>query len=211
VFGDPTQYCATELVAGAAAAQELHAAWYAVFVGAAPEGDRRDASKRSAYSSNRTLAESLGGQVVNLTAADPVEDAIAFAATQRITHVIVGRGRGVSAMPAGTLEQRCAERLRGVEVRVVQSAETSASSGWRLWLNRGQVLPIALLFAVFVLATAAIVYVSWPIVFALAVIAGAVWCWHLEQPTMSVGDAPEVGVYADTAATAARAPRPQRP
>jgi hypothetical protein len=84
-------------------------------------------------------------------------------------------------MSVGSLERRCADDLRGVEVRVVQSAARATMSAWRLRFNRGQILQVTLLFAMLVLATAAIAYVSWPIVFALVVIAGAIWCWQLEE------------------------------
>jgi hypothetical protein len=40
---------------------------------------------------------------------------------------------------------------------------------------------VLLLFAVLALATAAIAYVSWPLVFALVVVGAGAWCRHLDR------------------------------
>ena len=47
--------------------------------------------------------------------------------------------------------------------------------------DRAATLQFTLLFAVFVLGIAAIVYVSWPLVLALAVIGAVTYSWQLDR------------------------------
>jgi hypothetical protein len=53
--------------------------------------------------------------------------------------------------------------------------------GWRRRVRPSVALPVLLLFTVLALATAAIAYVSWPLVFALVVVGAGAWCRHLER------------------------------
>jgi hypothetical protein len=66
-------------------------------------------------------------------------------------------------------------------MRIVRAAPVPVVSPWRRLTRPNVALAVILLFAVLALATAAIVYVSWPLVFALVLVGAAVWCRHLEQ------------------------------
>ena len=67
-----------------------------------------------------------------------------------------------------------------IEARAVRVAP-ARTPVWRRLMRRHVALPVVLLFAMLALATAAIVYISWPLVFALIVVGAAAWCWRLDQ------------------------------
>jgi len=154
------------LRAGAEAAKLLQTAWYAVYV--EPEGyELRDASE---LQKSITLAESLGGSVVRVTATDPVEGLVAFARRESISHAVFATEAG------GFSRDRFLARMTGVILHELQAGGlidvmplTSGSpddyrrpSAWLLiWIGVFTGLVLVRGPAVLMLAVAVVVAVLW--------------------------------------------------
>jgi K+-sensing histidine kinase KdpD len=183
----PDRYAPAELIAGASLAEEIGAACYMVTVVRPARGPFAwfRAVDHSAMARNSALAETLGVIMVRVMADDPADGVIAFASREGVTHVIAGRGRSSNGLSSpSSMIQRLSRGLRGVEMRVVRSADpASAISGQSLWTKRRATALAVVLFAVLGFSAWAIASAPWPLVATVATAVAAAWCWWLESST----------------------------
>ena len=128
VCTSPDKDADAELLAGAALAEELHASWFAVSVTPAAHGVKSWLAPTTppSFARNARLAETLGAIIVDVTAPDAAEGVVAFAKGERITHAIFGHSdESASILARGSVVQRFASAVRGVEVRVVRRGTKS--------------------------------------------------------------------------------------
>jgi K+-sensing histidine kinase KdpD len=173
------EYRPAELIAGRSAAQELHADCFAFFVQRGIGDIAATASPSLSLTLNRKLAHTLGMPVVEVATDDPIQAVVGFVRERQISHLIVGCAESVRPMARDSIESRLAVSVRGVGVRVVEAAAPATRPSRPVWINRGTLLPLTLLFALLVVATAAIAYLSWPLTFSVGIAGAALWCWIL--------------------------------